>query len=153
MSYFSCNALECVSVNNQECNVRPEITSIKSNEPSFYPYSANTNKSNGTCNNINGPYAILCTSVIVKNMNVRVFNLISRINETRHIEWDETCKCKCRLDARVCNNKQRWNKNKCRCECKRLIDKRACDKGFISNPGNCECDCGKSCNDRENLDH
>ena len=48
----------------------------------------------------------------------KVFNLMSRTNERRFIEWHETCKCKCRLDAIVCNNKQRWNKNKCRCECK-----------------------------------
>ena len=35
----------------------------------------------------------------------------------------EMCKCKCRLDVSVCNNKQRWNDDKCRCECKALIDK------------------------------
>ena len=52
-----------------------------------------------------------------------MFNLISRTNETRHIEWHKTCKCKCRLDASVYNNKQRWNDDKCRCECKELIDK------------------------------
>ena len=43
---------------------------------------------------------------------------MSRINETRHIKWHETCKCKRRLDPSVCNNKQRRNKDKCRCECK-----------------------------------
>ena len=43
---------------------------------------------------------------------------MSRTNETRHIAWHETCKCKCRLDASVCNNRQRWNKDKYRCECK-----------------------------------
>ena len=59
---------------------------------------------------------------------------MSRTNETRHIEWHETCKCKCRLDASVCNNKQRWNDDKCRCECKELIDKGVCDKGSIWNP-------------------
>ena len=32
-------------------------------------------------------------------------------------------KCKCRLDASICNNKQRWNEDKCKCECKELIDK------------------------------
>ena len=67
-------------------------------------------------------------------------------NETRHIEWHETCKCKCRLDVSVCNNKQRGNKGKCRCECKELIDKDRCDKGFIWNPSNCEYKCDKSCN-------
>ena len=51
---------------------------------------------------------------------------MSRTNETRYIEWHETCKCECRLDAIVCNNKQRWNKNKCKCECKELIDKGVC---------------------------
>ena len=44
---------------------------------------------------------------IIKNLNVKVFNLISRTNETRHIKWHEMYKYKCRLDASVCNNKQR----------------------------------------------
>ena len=65
----------------------------------------------------------ICVPDVVKNLNVKVFNLMSRTNETRQIEWHETCKCKCRLDGSVCNNKQRWNDNKCRCECKELIDK------------------------------
>ena len=56
---------------------------------------------------------------------------MSRTNEKKHIKWYETCKCKCRLDASVCNNKQRWNDDKCRCECKELIDKGVCDKGSI----------------------
>ena len=46
------------------------------------------------------------------------------------MKWRETCKSKCRLDASVCNNKQRWNEDKCRCECKELIDKGICNKGF-----------------------
>ena len=78
---------------------------------------------------------------------------MSRTNETRHIEWHETCKCKCRLDASVCNNKQRWNDDKCRCECKELIDKGVCNKGFIWNPSNCECECYKSCDLSEYLDY
>ena len=39
MTFFGCNSLKFVSMNNQECKVRPEIISINSNEPSFYPYS------------------------------------------------------------------------------------------------------------------
>ena len=56
---------------------------------------------------------------------------MSRTNETRFIEWHEKCKCKCRLAAIICNNKQKWNKNKFRCECKKLIDKSICDKGIF----------------------
>ena len=37
------NSLECVSVNDQECKVRPEIVNINSNEPPFYLYSVKIN--------------------------------------------------------------------------------------------------------------
>ena len=77
---------------------------------------------------------------------------MSRTNETRFIEWHGTCKCKCRLDAIVCN-KQHWNKSKCRCECEQLIDKGICDKGFIWNPSNFECECDKTCAIGEYLDY
>ena len=79
--------------------------------------------------------------------------LMSRTNETRHVEWHETHKCKCRLETSVCNNKQCWNKSKCRCECKELIDKGVCDKGFIWNPSKCECECDKTCDIGEYLDY
>ena len=69
------------------------------------------------------------------------------------IKWHETCKCKCRLDASICNNKQRWNNDKCRCELKELIDKGVCDKGFIWNPSNCDYKCDKSCDVGEYLDY
>ena len=58
---------------------------------------------------------------------------MSRTNKTKHVKWHETWKCECRLDAIVCNNKQRCNKDKCRCECKELIDKGVRDKGYIWN--------------------
>ena len=104
-------------------------------------------------NNINDRYVKLCVPDLVKNINLKVFNLMSKTNETRHIKQHETCKCKCRLDASVCNNKQTWNEDKRRCECKELIDKGVCDKEFIWNPSNCECECHKSCNIGQYLDY
>ena len=103
---------------NQECKVKPEIVNVNSDEPVFYPSSIKTSKSSDSCNNINDPYAKMCVPDVVKNVNVKVFNLMSTTNETRHTEWHETIKCKCRLDASVCNYKQRCNDYKCRCECK-----------------------------------
>ena len=154
--FFGCNipgvnSLKCVLMNNQECRIRPEIIDINSNEPTFYPYSIEVNKCSGSCNNISDPDSKMCVPDVVKNINVKVFNLMSRTNKTRHIEQHETCKCKCRLDASVCYNKQRWNNDKCICECKELIDKGMCDKGFTRNPSNCECD--KSCDVGEYLDY
>ena len=131
-------------MNNQECKVRPQTVSVNSDEPVFFLFSIKTSKCSGKCNNINDPYAKMCVPDVVKNLNVKVFNLMSRTNEAKHIEWHETCKCKCRLDGSFCKNKQRWNNNKCRCECKELIDKCVCNKGSIWNPSNCECECYKS---------
>ena len=132
-------------MNNQGCKVRPEILNINSNEPSFYSCCILVCKRSCICNNINSTYAKLCVPDVVKNINIKIFNLMSSINETRHVSWHETCKCKCRLDTSVCNDKQYWNNNKCRCECKELIDKDMYDDGFIWNPSICECECDKSC--------
>ena len=65
-----------------------------------------TSECSVSCNNINNPYSKLCIHDVVKNLNVKIFSLMSRTNETRSIEWHETRKCKCRLDASVCNSKQ-----------------------------------------------
>ena len=138
-------------MSNQECKVRPKIVSVNSNESVFYHFSIKTSKCSGSSNNINDPYAKLCAPDVVKNLNIKVFNLMSRTNETKHINWHETCRYKCRLDASVCNNKQGWNEDKCMFECKKLIDKCVCDKGSIWNLSNCECECDKSCDVGEYL--
>ena len=72
---------------NQECKVRPEIININSDEPVFYPFSLKTSKCSGSCKNINDPYAKMCVPDAIKNLNVKVFNLMSRTNETIHIRW------------------------------------------------------------------
>ena len=60
------NALECISMNNQECKVRPEIVNINSDNPIFYPFSVKVNRCSGNCNNINDPYGRICVSDTVK---------------------------------------------------------------------------------------
>ena len=78
--------LKCVSVNNQEFKIRPEIININCNAPLFYPDIIKINKCSGSCININDPYVKLCVSDVAKNINIKVFNLMSSTNETRHIE-------------------------------------------------------------------
>ena len=85
------NRLECISMKNQECTVRPKIIDINSNNPIFYPFSIKTNKCSGNCNNFSDPYTTICISDTVKNLNVKILNLMSLTNETRHIKWHESC--------------------------------------------------------------
>ena len=135
--------LSYISMKNQERKTRPQVVNVNGDEPVFFPFSIETSKCSGSCNNINYPYAKIWVPDAIKNFNVKKFNLMSRTSEIRFIEWHETCKCERKFRENVCNNKQRWNKNKCRCKYKELIDKRVCDKGFIWNPSNCECECDK----------
>ena len=105
-SLVSTTPLSCISIKNQECKVRPKIIDINSNNSIFYPDSIEINKCSGSCNNINNPYAKICVPNDVKDLNVKVFNLMPRTNETRFVKWHETCKCRCRLDGIICNTKQ-----------------------------------------------
>ena len=89
--------LSCISMNNQECKTRPQVINVNGDEPVFFPFSIETSKCSGSCNNINYPYAKICVPDVVKNLIVKVFNLMWKTNETRYIEWHETCKCECNL--------------------------------------------------------
>ena len=96
-SLVSTTPLSCISMNNEARKVRPEIINVNSNGPIFYPFSIKTSKCSASCNNINDPYAKICAPDVVKDLNIKVFNLMSRTNETRPIKWHETSKCKCSL--------------------------------------------------------
>ena len=79
MMLFGCslskvNASKCVSMNNQDCEIREEIINVNNDEHTFYPYSVKIRKCSGSCNNINNPYEKFCVPVVVKNINLKVFN-------------------------------------------------------------------------------
>ena len=133
---------------------RPKMINLNADEPGFYPLSIKVNKFGEDCSNINDPMAKLCMPDIVRDMNIKVFNVLARINETRKVVWHETCKCVCRLTSAVCNDRQEWNENKCRCKCKEeVINKLVCDKGYMWNPSTCSCECDRYCETGQYLDY
>ena len=71
---------------------KPQNGQFKTFKPIF---SIKTSKCSGSCHNINNPYAKISVPDVIKHLNVKACNLMSRTNETRFIEWHETCKCKC----------------------------------------------------------
>ena len=76
-TFLTClNSLICVSMVNKECKVRPGIVNVNSNEPVFYLFSTVSSKCSGSCNSVNYPYAKICIPDVVKNLNVKVFNLM-----------------------------------------------------------------------------
>ena len=109
----SVNSLKYNSLKNQEFKVREVIVN---NEYMLYPFSMKVNKCNGHCNNISNPYSRACVPNVIKNITAKVFDLMSCKNKTKQIKWHESCQYMCRLGKIVCNNKQKWNKDKCRCD-------------------------------------
>ena len=150
------NALECVSVINQKCMPRPKILDVNEGvgEALFYPYNVLVNKCSGSCDTINNPMAKLCVPGIVKRVNMQVYNFLMGLNETRNVLWHESCKCVCKLNLSVSNNKSIWNSDTCRCDCNEdfagIIN---CTKGYTCNPSTCECQCDAWCKPGQYLDH
>ena len=135
---------------------RPKILDVNEGvgEALFYPYNVLVNKCSGSCNTLDDPMAKLCVPNIVKRVNMKVYNFLMSLNETRNVLWHESCKCVCRLNSSVCNSKQIWNNDTCRCDCNEdfagLIN---CDKGYTMNPSTCACECDMWCKPGQCLDY
>ena len=154
-SIIKTKALECVSVINQKCMARPKILHVNEGvgEALFYPYVL-VNKCSGSCNTLDNPMTKLCVPNVIKRVNMQVYNFLMMLNETRNVLWHESCKCVCKLNSLVCNNKQIWNDDTCRCDCNEdfagIIN---CTKGCTWNASTCECQCDTWCKPGQYLDH
>ena len=99
----------------------------------FYPFTFSINKRGGSCNTIDDPYARGCVPDKVENMNVKVFDLLPGVNETKFLVEHESCECKCRLNESVCNLKQKRSHDEC-ChnnKCKELDDWGSCKNDYM----------------------
>ena len=98
--------------------------------------------------------AKLCVPGIAKRVNMQVYNFLMNLNETRNVLWHESCKCVCKLNSSVCNNKQISNGDTCGCDCNEdfagIIN---CTKEYTWNPSTCECQCDTWCKPGQYLDH
>ena len=148
--------LECVSVVNQKCMPRPKLLDVNEGvgEALFYPYNVLVNKCSGSCNTFDNPTPKLCVPNVIKRVNMQVYNFLMMLNETRNVLWHESCKCLCKLDSSICNNKQIWNGDTWRCDCNEdftgIIN---CKKGYMWNPSTYECQCDMWCKLGQYLDH
>ena len=154
-SIIKTRALECVSVVNQKCMPRPKILDVNEGVGEALFYSVYFNKCSGSCNTFDNLMAKLCVPNVIKRVNMQVYNFLMRLNETpRNVLWHESCKCVCKLNSSVCNNKQIWNGDTCRCDCNEdfagIIN---CTKGYTWNPSTCECQCDAWCKQGQYLDH
>ena len=67
---------------------------------------------NGSCNSVDDLSAKICVP------NVKVFNMITKMNETKSLIKYISCDCKCKFNGTTCNSNEKWNNETCQCECK-----------------------------------
>ena len=149
-------ALECVSVTNQKCMCRPKILDVNQGvgEALFYPYNVLVNKCSASCNTLDDPMVKLCVLNIIKRVNMKVYNFLMRLNESRNVLWHESCKCVCRLNSSICNSKQIWNSDTCKCDCNEdFAGIMTSNKGYMWNPSTCAGECETWCKPDQYLDY
>ena len=135
---------KCVSLSNQKCMTQPTLISLNPNEYSqelnYYSFTVKLDRCVGSCDTLNDLSNKVCVSNKTEGLNLRVFNMITKINESKTSTKHKSCECKCKFDGRKCNSDQWWNKSKCRCECK---NRHACEKDYVWNPAIYSCEYGK----------
>ena len=113
------NHTKCVSLSNQPCLARSPIhTDEYYVGLHYFPFMVNSDGRNGNCNSLNSPFDRICVPIKTEDVNVCVFNMITR----------------------KCKSNQKWNNDKCQCQCK-YQKKRRCKKRLV--PAACACENGK----------
>ena len=68
-------------MSSQECKTKPQVVSVNGDKPVFFPFSIETSKCSVSWNNIIYQYANICIPNVVKHLNAKAFNLMSRTNK------------------------------------------------------------------------
>ena len=64
------------------------------------------NKCVGICNTLNDLTNKVCVPNKIENSNLNLFNMITRINESRTLTKHILCECNCKYDKRKYNSNQ-----------------------------------------------
>ena len=123
------NHTKCISLSNQKCMIQPTLINLLPNEYiqefHYYPFVVKLNRCAGSCNTLNDLFNKVLVTNKTENLNLRMFNMITGINESKTLTKHLSCKCKCKFDGRKYNSDQWWNNIKCQCECKK---RHVCEK-------------------------
>ena len=137
--------LASVSVNNQQCMVEQRLINLNLDEIHYYSFIISMNKCDGTCNTAEDPFGRICVLYKMKDVNMKVFNMIKGINTSKTHAKLISCECRCNFDGIKWNSRQEWNNHKCQRECRKTINNLACEKDYAWNPSTCAYECGKGC--------
>ena len=97
------NHTRCVLLSNQKYKIQPILINLHTNEYSqefdYYPFVVKLDRCAGSCNTINDLSYKASVPNKAEGLNIRVFNMIAGINESKTLQKHISCKCKCKFDG------------------------------------------------------
>ena len=131
------NHTKFVFLNNQQFMTEPTLNNLYPNEYierlCYYPFTVNLGRCMGSFSTLND----LFNRAFLPNKTEKGFNMVPRINKLKTLIKHVLCECKCKINGRKCNLKQKWNISKRRCGCKNTKEYHVCRKRCIWNPPTC----------------
>ena len=120
---------------------QPALVNLCPNEYSqefhYYPFAVKLDRCVRSCNTLNDLSNKVCVPNKTESLNLSVFDMTTRINESKILTKHILCECKCRFDGKKCNSYQWWNNYKCECESKK---RHVCEKDYVWNTATCNCE-------------
>ena len=106
-------AIKSISRNNQSFLVKPTLIDLNLGEIHSYPFLISMDRCDGSCNTVKNPFGRICVPNKMEGVNLKVFNTIKGINESRTLAKRISCEFRCQFDSRKCNSRQKWNNDNC----------------------------------------
>ena len=84
-------ATNFISVNNQQCMARPKLIDLNPDECRYYPFIVSIDRCEGSCNTVEDPFVRAFVPNKMEDVNLKVFNMIKRINESKTLTKHVSC--------------------------------------------------------------
>ena len=97
---------KCVPLNDEPYMVIPTLIDLNPVELKYYPFMVSLDKCSGSCNILSPK---ICVPKKTKDVNVKVFNMITNKNEVKTMEKHISCDCTCIFNSTTSNSNQEWN--------------------------------------------
>ena len=121
LGFDGSSAAKYVSINDQPRIVRPVLIYLNPNEFLYYLFIISLDRCDGIGNTVEDSFGRMCVPNKVEDVNLKVFNMIKGISESKSLLKHISYKSRCELDDGKCNSKQKWTNDKCQCEYKKNI--------------------------------
>ena len=92
----------------------PDLNHVELN---YYSFMVSLDKGRRSCNVVDELSAKICVSSKKKDINIKVFNMVTMVNEATSFVKNNSCDYKCKFNNITCISNQKWNNETCQCDC------------------------------------